>query len=591
MATQEQGATLKTTNTRSQSIPRQKSVSPGTRLCQYQPSIGVRYGTIRYVGPVTGTKGTWLGVEWDLDNKGKHNGTHNGVTYFTCTRPGNVASFIRPPTDNTRNSIRIGGVEFGDALQDRYTHEYNTASSSGSAYSRKNLANIEIEMPNMDKVSSRVKQLARLRTVALTGPIERHNDVNQVDEQSVLEELKWIVGRCSSSIAETIPLVNYLDLSRSLINNWNTVAEITNGLNQLDSLHLHYTRIDADPINSEALYTSKGLQHLKEIGLDQTRTSWNDAMRLMHRLPSCQTIHLADNGIQSLASKSVTQFESLREINLEGNDIHDWEQLLQSLCALPSLEKLHLARNNIQSIVSSTHRLPALTHLGLSPNPIWTDTSIAYPALYTLSEQLPKLTSLNALPPDKLSTEEQKIFTMNIISRLPNLTKLNGTTITSTQRRDAELWWASHLNTQALSISTSNIEECITEMELREPRWKELRDVSREDLLTQYNTPKLESNLKSKFISITLRLFSAGDIQSLTSSEATQSIPTFQILPTWSLRIARNKTLRALNLNQNTTVGLWAILSDTVRLEMDDEYTEVQRYGLSSGDEIWVLTG
>jgi dynactin complex subunit len=41
-------------------------------------------GTIRYIGEVPSTKGTWLGVEWDDKERGKHSGEHNGVKYFDC---------------------------------------------------------------------------------------------------------------------------------------------------------------------------------------------------------------------------------------------------------------------------------------------------------------------------------------------------------------------------------------------------------------------------------------------------------------------------------------------------------------------------
>lgn len=40
--------------------------------------------TVRYVGDVEGTKGEWLGVEWDNPNRGKHSGEHQGVKYFEC---------------------------------------------------------------------------------------------------------------------------------------------------------------------------------------------------------------------------------------------------------------------------------------------------------------------------------------------------------------------------------------------------------------------------------------------------------------------------------------------------------------------------
>ena len=40
------------------------------------------YGTVGYVGEVPPTKGTWLGVDWDDPSRGKHDGSHEGVTYF-----------------------------------------------------------------------------------------------------------------------------------------------------------------------------------------------------------------------------------------------------------------------------------------------------------------------------------------------------------------------------------------------------------------------------------------------------------------------------------------------------------------------------
>lgn len=43
--------------------------------------------TVRYSGPVDGTTGTWLGVEWDVEGKGKHSGVHGGKKYFECPSP------------------------------------------------------------------------------------------------------------------------------------------------------------------------------------------------------------------------------------------------------------------------------------------------------------------------------------------------------------------------------------------------------------------------------------------------------------------------------------------------------------------------
>ena len=45
--------------------------------------VGSERATVRFRGEVPPTKGSWLGVEWDNSSRGKHDGLHNGVRYFT----------------------------------------------------------------------------------------------------------------------------------------------------------------------------------------------------------------------------------------------------------------------------------------------------------------------------------------------------------------------------------------------------------------------------------------------------------------------------------------------------------------------------
>lgn len=53
-----------------------------------------RVGTVKYVGGVEGYSGAWIGVDWDNDGDGKHDGTFNGVFYFNG-RSQTSASFVR----------------------------------------------------------------------------------------------------------------------------------------------------------------------------------------------------------------------------------------------------------------------------------------------------------------------------------------------------------------------------------------------------------------------------------------------------------------------------------------------------------------
>lgn len=194
----------------------------GSRMAQIQTNpSGVRYGTVRYCGPVAGKEGSWLGIEWDDPLRGKHDGRHEATRYFTCSQPGRVASFIRPPAGPSEN-LFLGGVTFLDAVEARYAAHTEERGSKGedlitTRRSRATVADIDIEVPNLDKVVSKVTQLTRLKTVSLTGPLEhRESDLHRglPPVSSQIEALKTLVGRVGNGpnleadarvIGDTVP--------------------------------------------------------------------------------------------------------------------------------------------------------------------------------------------------------------------------------------------------------------------------------------------------------------------------------------------------------------------------------------------------
>ena len=54
--------------------------------------------TVRYVGQVADKQGQWLGVEWDDASRGKHDGTHEGVSYFKCRSLDILLTSLNPKT-------------------------------------------------------------------------------------------------------------------------------------------------------------------------------------------------------------------------------------------------------------------------------------------------------------------------------------------------------------------------------------------------------------------------------------------------------------------------------------------------------------
>ncbi|KAK1299609.1 hypothetical protein QJS10_CPB13g01128 [Acorus calamus] len=75
-----------------------------------------RIGVVRYVGVVKGHEGTWVGVDWDGDDDGKHDGSVAGVRYFDARTP-RSGSLVRPRS-------LCGGVSVCEAVERRYRGNY-----------------------------------------------------------------------------------------------------------------------------------------------------------------------------------------------------------------------------------------------------------------------------------------------------------------------------------------------------------------------------------------------------------------------------------------------------------------------------------
>ncbi len=207
-------------------------LTPGRRI-----SLSTHRGTIRYVGPVPPSSGTWLGVEWDDPSRGRHSGTSpDGMSYFTVRVPGS-GSFIRPTAKSISN-----GCDFLTALRNKYTPSAPTTQTDkpgkGESYSRKNIAEIEIETPNLDRIAAKTARLDKLKEVGLGGwqaPLPSSSVLNSTDKEGREEAALNVASAFSAaegqgSIRATCPNIRWLDLSRSLLPDWEQVSLIAGEL-------------------------------------------------------------------------------------------------------------------------------------------------------------------------------------------------------------------------------------------------------------------------------------------------------------------------------------------------------------------------
>lgn len=174
--------------------------------------------TVRYLGPVAGTAGSWLGVEWDDPARGKHDGSHKDVRYFTClSKASAAASFVRPtrPTDKP--------LSFIAALKLKYASDGSGDAKSAAAHimSQIVISGKVAEEVGFDKIRRQQGQIHELKVVILDG-----------------ERVAFAREEGEPGIGETCPSITQLDLSRNLLEGLGPVVEVCRELPKLKNLSI-----------------------------------------------------------------------------------------------------------------------------------------------------------------------------------------------------------------------------------------------------------------------------------------------------------------------------------------------------------------
>ncbi|KAI3464276.1 hypothetical protein Pfo_020939 [Paulownia fortunei] len=403
---------------------RQPTPDPGTtfRVGQRVHFIGQprRIGTVKYVGPVEGYSGNWVGVDWDADGEGKHDGSHNSVSYFT-TRGPNTASFVR-------HHNLSAGVSLLEALETRY----RTASTKE-------------EEDEMYVLSARNKRVS----IELLGKHKIEDKLSRFEEltSASLSYLGVSFPGSPDHVSSTLPNLKELDLTGNLLADWEDVGIICEGLPALTAFNLSSNSMSADIINVPQL------SNIRILVLNQTGVIWKQVEVLKDSLPHVEELHLMGNKLREITPVSSTVvhgFSSLRLLNLENNCISAWDEIvkLSQLCSLdqlflnnnnlnhvwyPDCKKLDEPYNGCESLEESFRPFNSLRGLSLGGNNI---------------EDLESVDSLNSFPNlVEIRLSENPVADLGkggvprfvFIARLPKVEILNGSEVSPRERKDSEI--------------------------------------------------------------------------------------------------------------------------------------------------------
>jgi tubulin-specific chaperone E len=113
--------------------------------------------SVRYIGPIDGKAGTWVGVEWDHRSRGRNDGSVAGRRYFTCFHHP-AASFIN------KDKVRAG-IGLHEAVRARYTPEVQDL--RGMTIDTIGHRHLQVSLQGAEKINARLSQLHLLQSVTM----------------------------------------------------------------------------------------------------------------------------------------------------------------------------------------------------------------------------------------------------------------------------------------------------------------------------------------------------------------------------------------------------------------------------------------
>ncbi|XP_023178203.1 tubulin-specific chaperone E [Drosophila hydei] len=374
----------------------------GTRI-----KIANNYGTVKYVGEVNGHCGTWLGIEWDDGLRGKHNGMVDGKRYFQTQLP-TAGSFIRPG--------KLGPcATLEDEARERYSnYDSKNVDTSLIREAQASMQASLFEVVGMDKIARKQSKFEQLSEVSV--------DETPVNAAGYLKDLSQLTT---------------LNVSHTLIWNWEIVASITQQLPLLNSLNLGSNRLLL-PTDKQVNELAPSFSHLKHINLGNCGfTDWQDVMQTALLWPDIESLSLQENALSQLAEVDCKKiFRQLRELDLHRTKLMDFDQVCK-LGNISTLSVLNLIENGIEQLQlpdcephAKLNMFLSLEQLSLMQNPIWNETEA-----FNELDKLPQLKRLNKTPHLKSNFDE--MFSKAVAS-IAGLQVINKAKVTAEERRGAE---------------------------------------------------------------------------------------------------------------------------------------------------------
>ena len=419
------------------------------------PRVGARVelgedgarGVVRYVGAVGERAGTWIGVEFDDDDRGRHDGVVDGVRYFSCEARDEDAG--AGGADDGRGARRASmvrahkiarGRTFAEALRGRYARD-DASADDGERGGDGNGGGDDMCIRTARGRVMRVElcETEEEATMDAAATARRLKSMTRAYVDHARVETMGARGEASACAGA----LRVLGLAGSLLTSVEDVARIGEEFPTLEALDLSGIRL-GDWTKASSMCAR--FEKLKVLVLNDSMVKWRDVRALSSLMPEIEELHLNGNNISSFAmdiDDGANVFPKLRTLSVDGNALSDWSEIEELGRQLPWLEKLHASQNALAEIRPS-RAFSALKTLLLGDNALsaWSsvDALNAFPKLEDVR--------LSGNPFASASSSRHEI-----IARVDKLVALNGSTVSTAERKDSEIRYLRRVLQQLKEVS------------------------------------------------------------------------------------------------------------------------------------------
>lgn len=524
-------------------------------MVEFEVKEGIRVecegqkGTVRYVGEVPPTQGTWYGVEWDDPKRGKHDGEHNGTRYFQTKQP-KAGSFVRPHKINS-------GMTLEDAVRMRYQDD-STVDANVTEQLQRTINARFVEVVGMDKVGKVQGTLETLDTVVLDG---------------------WAINSPGpSDLTVLFARLRYLDVSNSLLPSWEVVADMAKQLPSLRFLNISSNALEL-PESTKKLAVS--LHHVNHLVMNQMHGyTWRELLICCEMFPKLWKLQLAFNDLSSLGPVPEGLLDNLEELDIGVNPMESWQEVCH-LGKLPKLKSINVNNCKLKHIEfqatlanEKTSLFPSLRAIMVASNPL------------DLWPSLAELNKINQLEELVVSWDEKELhFAEFTFARILSLQILNRSKINHKQRWDNEIFYMKQFSDDYYNSggSEDTLSEKLPSKEFLDNHPSYLQLIKKHGPPTDESQFISAKNQKLKDLKIEVMIITPDDDQRESTLKAFQ--------PSTKLAKVKMMLKRQLKISQAAKLSLsyWPSTSEEIyEIPMDNDMKEICFFSISSGDHLYV---